>query len=138
MFAALEGLNAQEMYAANVRTFVADGTPYLFVPGLKSVSSVRVGGTTIPLEEMREFPMDADHKRFISIPIPLISLQFDSSGNAILLRNELSNDGIWQPGVNVYVGGEWDEGVQEPIEDDEETPEAEGQPRRRRNRTLTH
>jgi len=114
MFHTLEGLNHQEMIAANVRTFEGDGTPYLFCPGLLEVSSVRCGSTSIPLSHIVELPLDVDGKRIASIPVPLVDLQFTESGDAVLLRSNLSNHGEWQPGVFVHVGGVWDEGVPAP------------------------
>lgn len=115
MFAPMDQMDAEEIANANVRPFVGDGTKFLFVPGLKSVSSVRVGTTNIPLVETRKIPMSADDIR--PITFPLIDLQLNAQGQPILRRSVFSNDGIWQKGVNIYVGGEWDEGVQEPTED---------------------
>jgi hypothetical protein len=106
-FHSLTGLTAQERDASNVREFTGDGTPYLKVPGLKSVSYVRVGGTVVPLEHEQAFPNPDDLRATVTETEKLIDLQFDAQKTPILLRSKQSNHGLWQAGVPVFVGGEW-------------------------------
>lgn len=107
MFHKIQGLTAREAQAANTRVFTGDGSPYLRVPGLLAVEAVRVGNQDIPLFEEREYPKDAQQKRFETKQEPLIALDHADDGTPILLRSILSNDGMWQKGQPVYVTGEW-------------------------------
>lgn len=93
--------------AANRRTFVGDGTPFLRVPGLLKVHGVRVSGVEIPLVEEREIPVDGTLSQVRVMQLPMIDLQEDENGVPTLLRSMNSNDGIWQPGVPIQVTGEW-------------------------------
>jgi hypothetical protein len=91
------------------KTFTGNGTPFLPVPGLKKVTSVAVGqpDAIIPLTEKREYPIEDGKSE--TRDEQLIDLQINpADGAATLLRSELSNDGIWQSGVSIFVTGEWD------------------------------
>jgi hypothetical protein len=46
MFAPLPNTTGVEK--SNFRTFEGDGTPFLKVPGLKKVKSVKIGSTDVP------------------------------------------------------------------------------------------
>ena len=92
----------------NFRPFIGDGTPYLKVPGLKSVSAVRVGTVEIPLDLEEEVLNDlSELQRTETHKHELIRLEQDADGSPILMRSIKSNDGMWQTGVTVYVAGEW-------------------------------
>jgi hypothetical protein len=109
-FHSLEGLTREERKAApDVRPFVGDGTPYLKVPGLKKVTSVRIGRQDLPLEHTQDFPHPSNPKTTVSKTDPLVDLQFADDGTPVLLRSVQSNHGLWQAGVTVYVGGEWND-----------------------------
>jgi hypothetical protein len=105
-FHPLEGLNEAEQAAANVRQFQGDGTPYLKVPGLERVTSIRVGAQEIPLEIEQRFPKDGTLRELATVSTPLISLQTGPDGVPVLLRSKQSNDGVWQ-NAPVYVAGDW-------------------------------
>ena len=91
------------------RVFVGDGSPRLKVPGILEVSQVRVGEVEIPLSEKRKYPTDSTGVNFEERDEPMIDLQTDpADGSPTLLRSTLSNDGLWQAGVNVYVSGKWE------------------------------
>jgi hypothetical protein len=109
MFHAIQGLTATEKNAANVRVFEGDGTPFLRVPGLVKVESVRVGTTEIPLVITMDVPQDASLTKMMPVPVPMIDLQETDDGEKILLRSQFSNDGMWQKGARIYVGGEWED-----------------------------
>lgn len=92
-----------------VRSFVGDGTPYLPLPGCKSVSSVRVSGVEVPPFVENKFPVgQGDNQEFIRQLWPLYELSAAEDGTPVLLRSVQSNDGIWQQGAVVTIGGEWE------------------------------
>lgn len=107
-FHPLDGLTQEEKIADNVREFVGNGTPYLEVPGLKKVQSVRVGTMDIPLTFEQEFPVDPSGNRLQSVSAPLIALKRTPNGKQVLLRGIQSNNGIWQDGEKIYVQGDWE------------------------------
>jgi hypothetical protein len=95
--------------AKRAREFKGNGTPFLKVPGCKSVDKVFVGGTQIPASVTHKFPVDADGKELISQEWPMYDLTADEIGTPTLLRSVQSNDGIWQDGVSITIVGEWDD-----------------------------
>lgn len=113
-FAPLDALLHQQQESERTRTFIAEGdpktaapgSPLLKVPGLRGLESVRVGMTPIPLTEERLHATRVEHVKERVIE-PLIRLERLPDGVPVLQRSVLSNDGIWQPGVTVYVTGEW-------------------------------
>lgn len=107
-FHPLVGISEEERSAKNVRQFVGDGTPVLKVPGLKEVTSVRVGTADIPLTMTEQVPIDVDARRHETHEIALIKLDKAPDGTPILLRSIKSNNGMWQAGVPVFVGGKWE------------------------------
>ena len=99
-----------------VRAFVVksedgkSGTPYLKVPGLRKVLSVRVGQTVIPMTLRQGFPGEGflqGKGNTVWTEWEMFALVPDTDGSPVLLRHAQSNDGIWQEGATVYVGGEW-------------------------------
>ena len=106
-FHPLVGISEEERSAKNVRQFVGDGSPVLKVPGLKEVTSVRVGTADIPLTMTEQVPIDVDAKRHETHEIALIKLDKAPDGTPILMRSIKSNNGMWQAGVPVFVGGKW-------------------------------
>jgi hypothetical protein len=92
-----------------VRIFVGDGSPVLKVPNLEKVLSVHVGRTKVPLERDYKFPLnaDAERKEKVRTTLPHIVLDENEAGEKVLMRSKHSNDGNWQDGVKIYVGGEW-------------------------------
>jgi hypothetical protein len=95
--------------AKRAREFKGSGTPFLKVPGCKSVEKVFVGGTELPASIKHRFPVDADGKDLVSQEWPMYDLSADEVGTPTLLRSVQSNDGIWQDGISVTVVGEWDD-----------------------------
>ncbi len=127
-----EVLDAQSFYnlgdaaenqeiAANTRSFIADGTPFLSVPGLLRVDGVRSGNLTFPKEIVNKIPLDASLTNHTIHRQPCVFLAIGKDGQATLLRNRQSNDGIWQDGVVFHVTGEWDAAVAETILPPKET-----------------
>lgn len=95
--------------AKRAREFKGNGTPFLKVPGCKSVEKVFVGGTELPATITQKFPVDADAKDLVSQEWPMYDLSPDETGTPTLLRSTVSNDGIWQDGISITVVGEWDD-----------------------------
>lgn len=119
LFHPLGGRTQEEVDSGEVRVFRIEktetglGTPYLKVPGLKALLSVRVGNTVIPMEIAQRFPANNDFTDKIRTSWPMVSVVRDpEDGQPVLLRSVQSNDGIWQEGVPIYVGGEWEEEAQ--------------------------
>lgn len=112
-FHGLGGLIEQEKEAANTRQFTVTedkGSPYLPVPGLKKVTAVRVGSTPVPLTQTLTYPVNgANPPRFETEEADMIALTRREDGTPILLRSQLSNDGIWQPNVPIFISGEWED-----------------------------
>lgn len=108
MFHPMGGLSLQEQIDKRTRPFDGTGTPYLKVPGLKSVSGVRVGTLDLPLEMVIRFPANEALEQGVT-RLPVVALDRDDAGCPVLLRSILSNDGIWQAGEkNIFVTGEWE------------------------------
>lgn len=95
--------------AKRVREFKGDGTPFLKVPGCKSVDKVFVGGVELPATVSHKFPLDADGKDLVAQEWPMYDLAADEAGTPTLLRSVQSNDGIWQDDVRITVLGEWED-----------------------------
>lgn len=110
-FHPLEGLTAAEKREQNCREFEGTGTPYLPVPGLKSLEKVRIGATEIPLSIIERVPVDANATIHEDVTIEMIRLEEGPGGTPVLLRNIKSNDGMWQAGMKIYVTGKWDSGA---------------------------
>jgi hypothetical protein len=114
IFHPIAGPNADEQQGKNVRVFVvpaipAVGTMELYVPGCLKVTSVRIGNTFIP--ENLEYLAPDSQNFFKKLPVSLPAYAIDRNfeGKAVLRRNPISNDGVWQAGQTVYVCGEWEE-----------------------------
>lgn len=92
-----------------VRSFEGDGTPFLKVPGLIKVRSVRIGTTEIPLTITEHYPIDLTENltNLEEHDVPLIKQDKLDDGTPILIRSIKSNDGFWQKGVEVHVDGSW-------------------------------
>ena len=108
MFHPIEGLSQLEAQAANVRPFVGDGTPYLKVPRLRSVQSVRLGSQILPPTIKQEYPVDLSMTKLHAVEMPLYILQFQADGMPVLMRSIQSNDGVWQAGSPIFVQGDWE------------------------------
>ena len=92
------------------RVFTGDGSALLKVPGIVSVSQVRIGDTILPLFEERTYPTDSTGTKFEDREEKMLDIQTDpADGTPTLLRSKLSNDGLWQAGQIVYVSGEWED-----------------------------
>jgi hypothetical protein len=112
-FAPLAGLDDREEVLANTRLFLGDGTPFLKVPGLKSLEAVRQGTQVLPAEIVQEYPTDHTLRRLETVAMPSVILGRAADGTPVLRRNICSNDGLWQDGREFSVTGEWDETVPE-------------------------
>jgi hypothetical protein len=94
----------------NARQFVGTGGSLLIVPGLKKVTGVRVGDMAVPMSITEEYPESFDSNgvpKLSSHEVALYQLIQTAHGPA-LQRSVKSNDGIWQPGVPIWVSGEWE------------------------------
>lgn len=127
-FHPIAGVPTEERMAKNIRQFVGDGTPLLKVPGLKEVTSVRVGSADIPLSIEERVPTDPDAKLHQTVEVALIKLDKLEDGTPVLMRSVKSNNGMWQNGVAVYVGGKWSgdkEPTAPPVDNDTAKAKAE-------------
>lgn len=91
------------------RVFQGEGQPHVFLPNCRSVERVFVGSSEVPAYVTHEIPMDADGKVLEKVEYPLWTLAPTEDGQIVLLRANLSNDGIWQAGAEITVIGEWEE-----------------------------
>ena len=89
-----------------VREFTGDGTGFLYVPGLKELQYCRIGQTVLGKEKIT-VQMDNDATNWQKVEVPLAFLCEDNDGNPFLRRYAGSNDGIWQDGAIIKVGGVW-------------------------------
>lgn len=108
MFHPMEGMGTAEKYNENVREVVGDGTPYLRVPGLKKLMSIRVGNADLPLQIEQEFPTDHTLRRLKTVTTPLVKQAAAPDGTPVLLRSLQSHDGVWQRDERIYIEGEWE------------------------------
>lgn len=99
----------REVIDAKTRKFEGDGTPFLIVPGCKSVEAVRVGTIDLPPFEERRYLHDLTGVPGDTVREPLWSLSQTPDGRPVLLRSLLSNLGHWQKAQPVFVTGEWEE-----------------------------
>lgn len=114
-FAPLEDLTKQEFTDARTRSFVANGTPYLPVVGLRTLEAIRIGVMPLPLTEERHYPLNGQ-LQCAPVVEPLVSAQKRSDGTQVLIRAKISNDGIWPKGQRIYVTGEWENEGEPPSE----------------------
>jgi hypothetical protein len=107
LFPPIEGMEKREIRRENTHEFKGDGTPYLRVPGCLKVDEVRVGNELLPPSIEQEYPTDMTLRRLTAMQLPGYYLTKAADGTPVLLRAVISNDGIWQDGVSVWVTGEW-------------------------------
>lgn len=128
------GLSQQEKVDNNTRLFLGEGSPFLRVPGLVALQSVRIGAMHLPLYEAREYPTDRTMRRVETVQEQVVAVNRADDDTPILMRGVISNDGIWQAGAPIYVSGVWEateaEGPTEP--GGTEPAETTEQARRRR------
>lgn len=96
---------AKPAKAENVRTFVGNGTNLLPVPGLRSLTSVRIGDIAIPLSINEDAPVDSTGRTETNV-VPLVRIVETREG-VMLQRGLRSNNGIWQQGANIHIIGVW-------------------------------
>lgn len=113
-FADVGQLEQREVIDARTRRFVGDGTAFLIVTGLLAVTGVTVGMTPVPLTETRRYAEDATGRETPPVEEPIIELQTTLDGRQVLLRSPLSNHGVWQKDVAVYVSGDWSADAPQP------------------------
>lgn len=109
LFPSIEGMEQRDEQAENTREFKGDGTRYLKVPGCKRVEGVRVGPAQMPATIAVEYPVDMSMRRLERKELPCWHLAHAADGTPILLRASMSNDGIWQDGVSIWVTGAWED-----------------------------
>jgi hypothetical protein len=110
-FHPIGGLSQQQAEQANTRSFTGDGSPYLKIEGsrLVNLERVRVGTLEVPLSEERIYPRDASMSNFQNEPEALVQVVDQPDGSQVLMRSILSNDGIWQKNVPVFLTGDWED-----------------------------
>ena len=101
------------MNSERARIFEGDGSPFLRVPGLKSLEGMALGTArgrvSLPLDETRPHMVSADEREPRQDQVePLFELQGAGTEEATLVRSVLSNDGRFQKGTTFYVSGEWE------------------------------
>ena len=107
-FPTLAGRSTSELIANNTRTVFGNGSTEIPVPGLNALHGVRIGETNIPLDHTIEVPDPRSPKdRTVHLPCPLVQLTVSPDGENVLQRSIVSNSGVWQSGVPVYVQGDW-------------------------------
>lgn len=107
-----EGQVAEEQLdVRTTRVVVGTGSALLPVPGLLALRQVRMRGLVMEDIIERTVPLDPQQTRFLTIATECCRVIKGVDGTAMLERNELSNFGVWQPGVDVFVIGDWDESV---------------------------
>jgi hypothetical protein len=108
----------------NTKEFKGSGTTHLHVPGLLKLESVQIGlKEATPQEVVHKVPVrktNDDGDEWEKVVHPLFSLEI-VKGEPYLLRNVVSNFGIWQVCETFYVTGEWSK---EDAKADDEKPEA--------------
>lgn len=127
-FASVSSFGKEIANNKSTRYFKGEGTPYIALPGLLSgynadgtprqVREVRVDGMLLPPTEKRSFPLNAGgtHPQFAATPgpdgyrevdQPLWMLDVADNGTVVMIRNEISNDGIWQKDSVIAVTADW-------------------------------
>ena len=107
-FAPLTGRREHEVRSKNTRTLKGNGTTELPVPGLRSVTAVRVGDCVLPMDHSIRVPHPFDSESKLDLPVPMVSLDTSPDGETVLRRSTLSNSGVWQDSVPIYVEGDWE------------------------------
>lgn len=112
-FHPLPTLTQAEEESGATRTFYGDGGPYLLVPGLISLATVRMGSVTFPEHRIDQVIVDQNENR-AWLRLPMIALDRGPDGTPVLRRSMVSNDGNWQKDEAFLVSGEWDPAVPPP------------------------
>lgn len=102
---------AQFNETGEVREFTGDGSEFLYVPGLKQLLYCRVGQTVLG-KELMTVHMSKDETDWQKTDVPLAFLTEDNDGTPFVRRASWSNDGIWQDGATIKIGGVW---AEEPV-----------------------
>jgi hypothetical protein len=113
-------------YPAEARMIKGTDLGYLPVPGLINLVAIFMGTQEMPLIHKMEVPEDKEHVRKRDVEIPLVIVEDDPVYGMILLRSELSNDGIWQEAQMFAVCGEWESESEAKAEVKETVPKGQG------------
>lgn len=97
------------------RKIVADNPNFIQAPGLVRLEKVYLQGVEIPLEESRPVWMREIGREEVAIrtTMPLLSVSDHPEHGTVIYRAELSNDGRWPVGADIYVIGDWAEDQEE-------------------------
>ena len=115
IFHRMGGPLQEETSGGDTRVFVvpkteAGGDPTeLIIMGCLRVTSVRIGNTMLPPKIEYDAPDSVQFTKKLHVSIPAYDVSRNYLGQAVLRRNPMSNDGLWQAGQKVYVVGEWED-----------------------------
>lgn len=108
---ALTKTQITEELGGETRIFVVEDPYIVKVPGLATLTGVMIDGIRLPLTEDRPFqkvPKDKEPET-VYVSMTMVELRYSDENGAHLIRSEFSNDGKWQVGSTLVVGGEWDD-----------------------------
>lgn len=92
---------------SNAKVIDGNDKPYLPVPGLTKLESVRFLGANDVLSEITyELPTNPTYTRFKDVVEPVFELS-EYEGSPVLLRNAMSNHGIFQSSAKFVIAGDW-------------------------------
>jgi hypothetical protein len=94
------------------RQCVGEGTSELKCPGLLELEAVHYRGQEIPLVRKDRYPVSANEDGvwvYSDQELAMVGVDRSETGETVLLRSQLSNDGIWQKGAIFTVTGKWED-----------------------------
>ncbi len=108
---ALTKIQTSEELGGETRIFVVEDPFIVKVPGLTTLTGVMIDGIRLPLVEDRPFQQVKPDKEPETVyePMTMVELRYSDEDGPHLIRSEFSNDGRWQVGSTLVVGGEWDD-----------------------------
>src|SRR6185312_4357877 len=76
------------------------------------VEFVSCGGVEIPFHEDRIYPTNIGEANAKTGPVvrePFLKMDILADGTPVLLRSQISGDGIWTQGAKYRITGEWED-----------------------------
>ena len=92
---------------ADQRVCMGAGMVQLLTPGLKELHAVYIGGVRYEVVEYRDIIVDdKKENNWKTVSYPYVMFDHRPEEGCVY-RSEVSNDGIWQNGVEFVVEGVW-------------------------------